>query len=631
MCGISGIFSSAKGYPVNDQMLKAMAQRLAHRGPDDFGFFVGDGIGFGFSRLSIIDLVTGNQPHSNEDGSITSICNGEIYNFKELRHDLERRGHRFRTRCDVEIVVHLYEEYGIDCLRHLNGQFAIALYDGSRHTLLLARDHVGITPLFYTWVANGADRVLLFASEIKALLAHPGVGRNVNLAGLDQVLTFPGLVSPTTLFADIHAVPPGHYLQVGRDTSNAPACYWDLDYPEQDSVAATQPDSFYTQRVEDLLLTAVRRRLNADVPVGFYLSGGLDSSLIGALSHAVRGRPQQPLHSFSITFPQASIDERRHQRLMAEHLGTIHHETEFTSDDIISRLRDAVVCAETPLKESYNTCSLALSALAHETGHKVVLTGEGADELFAGYVGYRLDATGARCPGDPDDIETMLENELRQQLWGQADFFYERDYLAFREIKGSLYSEAVASRLSAFDCTRQPVVDITKLRNRHPLHQRSYVDFKLRMSDHLLADHGDRVTYANSIEARYPFLDLDLIEFIRTIPPTLLIKDATEKYLLRRVADKYLPPSVARREKFGFVAPGSPYLLRQDIDWINDLMSPERVRRQNYFNPDVVERLRRSFTVEGASINTTFEIDLLMIVLTFGILLDAFDMPAYTG
>jgi asparagine synthase (glutamine-hydrolysing) len=430
------------------------------------------------------------------------------------------------------------------------------------------------------------------------------------------------------MFEGIHALKPGHYLRAGRDGVSTTE-YWDLVYPERGNGAAGEPEAVYTERLEELLFAAVRRRLDADVPVGVYLSGGLDSSLIGAIGHAVR--PAEQFHSFSITFPQSDIDERQYQRLMAAHLGSIHHETEFAPHDIISRLRRAVICAETPLKESYNTCSLALSALVRDSEHKVVLTGEGADELFAGYVGYRLDATGARTASGGSDLEAMLEDENRDLLWGDANFFYERDYLRFSEIKSSIYSEAVGAQLRSFDCAREPAVDTSKIRNRHPLHQRSYVDFKLRLADHLLADHGDRVAYANGVEARYPFLDTDLIEFVRSIPPDLLVKNATEKNLLRAVAGKYLPPVLASREKFGFVAPGTPYLLAQNIDWINDLLSPEVIRRQNYFNPDTVERLRARTIKGGMSINTTFDTDLLMLVLTFGIFLDAFGMPAYTA
>lgn len=617
MCGIAGTFSLDGDAPADRELLARMIRPLAHRGPDDSGFYVAGGVGLAFARLSIIDLATGNQPHFSEDGAIASVCNGEIYNHRDLRRELEAKGHVFRTRCDVEVLVHLYEEYGPEFVRRLNGQFAFALYDGRRRELLLARDHVGIAPVFYTILGH----TLLFASEIKALLAHPDVKRKVNLAGLDQILTFPGLVSPATMFEGIYSLKPGHLLRAGGGSVGTHE-YWDLVYPERGSAGDGRPESFHVERLQQALFDAVERRLDADVPVGFYLSGGLDSSLVASMVHAAR--PAQRFHSFSITFPQADIDERRYQRLMAEQVQSIHHETEFDQEQIISRLKAAVACAEAPLKESYNTCSLALSGLVRQSGLKVVLTGEGADELFAGYVGYRFDAADVSRPSD--DLEEMLENEVRERLWGDSGFVYERNYLAFQEVKRAVYSPAVAASATGFEASREPLIDVSKLRNRHRLHQRSYVDFKLRLADHLLSDHGDRVSYANSVEARYPFLDLDVVEAARVTPPELLVKGAVEKYVVRAVARKLLPPDVANREKFGFVAPGTPYLLSRNVEWVNDLLSPATIRRQGYFNPEAIQRLRAANSREGASINTTFSTDLLMIVLTLGIFLETFDI-----
>jgi asparagine synthase (glutamine-hydrolysing) len=621
MCGIAGSFSLDHDVPVDRELLVRMIRPLAHRGPDDSGCYVTGGVGLGFSRLAILDLVTGNQPHFNEDASIASVCNGEIYNYRDLRRELEAKGHAFRTHCDVEVLVHLYEEHGTEFIKGLNGQFAFALYDGRTRQLILARDHVGIAPLFYTI----AGRTLLFASEIKALLAHPAVDRAVNIAGLDQILTFPGLVSPATMFKGVYSLKPGHFLRAGMGSFQTHE-YWDLIYPECDGGSGARPESFYVEQLQDALFNAVESRLHADVPVGFYLSGGLDSSLIASIVHAAR--PAQRFHSFSIAFPQSDIDERRYQRMMSDHVQSIHHETEFDQTEIISRLRSAVVCAETPLKESYNTCSLALSELVRRAGLKVVLTGEGADELFAGYVGYRFDAAQVRRVSDEFDVEEMLEDEVRERLWGDPDFFYEKDYLKYRELKSAIYSTALAAELAEFDAAREPLVDKEKLRNRHRLHKRSYVDFKMRLADHLLADHGDRVSYANSVEARYPFLDLNVIEAARTMPPGLLIKDAVEKYVVRAAAGKFLPPAVVNREKFGFVAPGTPYLLSKQVEWVNDLLAPETIRRQGYFDPDTIQRLRTTMTCPGASINTTFSTDVLMIVLTFGIFLDAFEVSA---
>ncbi|MFL6244441.1 MAG: asparagine synthase (glutamine-hydrolyzing) [Thermoanaerobaculia bacterium] len=616
MCGIAGIFHFDREAPVDGRALAAMTGRLFHRGPDDHGSFIGEGVGLGARRLSIVDLAGGHQPHANEDGSIVSVCNGEIYNFPELRHQLEQHGHTFRSRCDVEVLVHLYEEHGAALAEQLNGQFAFAVFDRRKRELLLARDHVGIAPLFYTVIAG----TLLFASEIKALLAYPGVIAEVNPEGLDQLLTFPGLVSPTTMFRGIHALPPGHIL-LARDGVVTTRQYWDLVYPEAGQHGGGD-EREYALALEERLTDAVERRLMADVPVGFYLSGGLDSSFIGALVQ--KQRPSQRFHSFSIAFPQSQIDERPSQRLMAARLGTIHHETEFDRADIIDRLQAAVLHAETPLKESYNTCSLALSSLVRSSGLKVVLTGEGADELFAGYVGYRFDA--ARVRSAANDVETMLENELREELWGDAGFFYERDYASFRELKAGIYASDVAAALPSFESTRKPLIDLDKVRNRDPLHRRSYIDFKLRLADHLLADHGDRIAYASSIEARYPFLDRGVIDLARTIPPSLLIRNDTEKYLLREAARPHLPPEILSREKFGFVAPASPYLLSRHVDWIEDLLSPATIRRQGWFDPATVERLKSR--AAKAEINTTFETDLLMIVLTFGIFYETFVQQA---
>lgn len=620
MCGIAGIFSVDRDRAIGGDRHDAMARSLRHRGPDDDGEFLAPGIAFGFTRLSIVDLATGNQPHGNEDGDVVSICNGEIYNHRELRRALEARGHRFRSRCDVEVLVHLYEEHGPDLASHLNGQFAFAIYDRRHHRLVLCRDQTGIAPLFHAEV----DGQILFASEVKALLAHGGVERRVDLRGLDQILTFPGLSSPTTMFAGVHALPPGHILLVEGGPPQVRA-YWDLDYPEADPRAAVVDPAPYVERLDELLFAAVRRRLEADVPVGLYLSGGLDSSLVGALArHAA---PERRFHSYSITFPDAEIDERGRQREMAAALGMVHHEFECHAGEIVSRLRQAVLVAEMPLKESYNTCSLALSALVRESGHKVVLTGEGADELFAGYVGYRLDAAGGRPRGVADGIEGLLEEELRVELWGDPDFFYERDYALFRDAKAGLYSADVAACLPRFDCTRGPAVDPARMAGRHRLHQRSYADFKLRLADHLLADHGDRVSYAHSVEARYPFLDRDLIAFAQTVPPELLVRDGTEKWLLRQVAGRHLPRALAEREKFSFVAPGAPDLLKRRVDWIDDLLSPALLRRQGYFDADAVERLRQSHLGDRKRLNATFDTDVLMLVLSFGLFLELFDMP----
>jgi asparagine synthase (glutamine-hydrolysing) len=562
MCGFAGYIDLRGERRVDRDVLARMTNTLVHRGPDSSGYFVRGNVGLGFRRLSIIDLEGGDQPIYNEDGSVVTVCNGEIYNYRELREGLSKKGHAFATRCDVEVLAHLYEEHGSEFLNLLNGQFAFAVYGRKQDELLLARDHFGINPLFYGLF----DGVLVFASEIKAILEHPLARREIDPTGLDQILSFPGLVSPRTMFKGIRSLKSGSCLLV-RGGEVSVRQYWDLDYPTDGEVAYDRPESYYVERLGELFEQSVRYRLQADVPVGFYLSGGLDSSMVGAMIR--RLSPEVQRHAFS----------------------------------------------------------MALSEAAREAGVPVILTGEGADELFAGYVGYRFDQYGVRG-ANTFDVAALLEEELREKLWGDRSLFYETDQYAFREVKAALYSSRLAESFADFDCLGHELVDRGQLRGRHPIHQRSYLDFKLRLSDHLISDHGDRMALANSVEARYPFLDVELVEFSRLIPPSLKLNNFTEKYVLKRVAERLLPREIVGREKFGFHAPGSPYLLRQNIEWVNDLLSHAQIKRQGYFDPDVVERLKEQYSAEGFRLNLPFESDLLMIVLTFGLFCEVFRLPS---
>jgi asparagine synthase (glutamine-hydrolysing) len=619
MCGFAGYLDLRRRRSAEKEVLARMAQTIAHRGPDSSGYFLEEELGLAFRRLSIIDLEGGNQPMTNEDGSIVLVCNGEIYNYHELRAGLELKGHSFRTKSDVEVLVHLYEESGVDFLNKLNGQFAFAIYDRKKKELFLAKDQVGINPLYYT-IANG---VLVFASEIKAILEYPSVPREVDLTGLDQMLSFPGVVSPRTMFKGIESLKSGHYITV-RDGDLRVTEYWDLDYPKVGEISYDKPESYYVDELKNLLAQSVKYRLQADVPVGFYLSGGLDSSLIAAMIR--QGTPDGHRHSFSISFTERDISEAKYQQMMAGHVGSEHHEILFDWAEIAERLPKMVYHCECPVKETFNTCSLALSEAAKETGVSVVLAGEGADELFAGYVGYRFDQLGLRN-ARPYDLETILEDELREKLWGDKDLFYETDQYALREVKTALYSSEVNESFDEFECLSFELVNKARLRERHFIHQRSYLDFKLRLSDHLLSEHGDRMALANSVEGRYPFLDINLIEFCREIPPDLKLNHFSEKYILKKTAEGLVPQEIINREKFGFRAPGSPYLLQQGIEWINDLLSYERIKRQGYFNPDVVERLKARYSQDGFKLHPHLDSDLLMIVITFGMLLDLFKLP----
>jgi len=621
MCGIAGYADFRSGILPEPELVTEMAQVLRHRGPDSADSFIDEHVALGFRRLAIIDVLTGGQPVYNEDGSVVMICNGEIFNYRELRAELVARGHQFRSACDVEVIVHLFEESGIDLLHRLEGQFAFAIYDRRGARLYLARDRFGIIPLYYTRLG---DR-LVFASEIKALLRHPGVPREVDLTGIDQILCFPGLVSPRTVFRGIRSLAGGHYLEVGpagvRDVE-----YWDLVYPHQDELEPVADEDSLVEELRGIFDRSVRYRLQADVPVGCYLSGGLDSSLIAAVMS--RHSNGHRFRSFSIGFTDLRMSELAHQRLVAEQARSVHQEIVFDGQAVVDRLRHMVYHCECPVKETYNTCSLALSRAASDAGVRVILTGEGADELFCGYVGYRFDHFGPRRR--VDGLEAALEEELRERLWGSPNLFYEQDQIAFRELRRSLYARGVVESLEGFDCLRESPVERERLAGRHPMHQRSYLDFKLRLADHLLTDHGDRMALANSVEARYPFLDLALVDRLRSIPPELNIRDNQEKHLLRRVARGLVPQPILEREKFGFHAPGTPELLRMRVDWIEDLLSRERIERQGYFDPDAVERLRRRYAADDYRLDLPFETDLLMVVLSFGLLVDEFDLPELT-
>jgi asparagine synthase (glutamine-hydrolysing) len=619
MCGLVGYLDLRNEGRIERDVLARMTETLVHRGPDSSGFFVEPNAAFGFRRLSIIDLEGGDQPMYNEDGSIILVCNGEIYNYQELRARLISKGHVLKSRCDVEVLLHLYEDCGMDFLNSVNGQFAFAIYDRKARRLVLGRDHFGIIPLYYTV----ADGLFIFGSEIKAILEHPLVRREVDLTGLDQVLTFPGLVSPRTLFKGVQSVKSGHYITV-KGTDIRAVEYWDLDYPKEGEIAYDRPERSYVAHLAELFTQAVKYRLQADVPVGFYLSGGLDSSLIAAMIREVS--PDSGRHSFSIAFRDRAMDEAGYQRMMADSVNSIHHEIMFDWAEIPERVEQMIYHSECPVKETYNTCSMALSEATRKNGITVILTGEGADELFAGYIGYRFDQFGARS-GDRYDYELALAEELSERVWGDRRLFYETDLYSAGEIKAALYSEPLLEHFPEFDCLNFELVNKERLKGRHFLHQRSYLDVKLRMCDHLITDHGDRMAMANSVEARYPFLDIDLARFALTIPPDLKLNGFTEKYILRKMAEGLVPREIVEREKFGFHAPGSPALLQGGNEWVNDMLSCSRIKRQGYFNPEVIERLKQQYSQEGFRLNLPFETDLLIVVLTFGVLLDRYGLP----
>ena len=618
MCGIVGMFDLNGQCRASHNVLLSMLNVLHHRGPDGMEIYTTNNLGMGFARLSIIDIKTGMQPLFNEDRTIVMVCNGEIFNYLDIKRQLKMRGHVFQTKTDVEVLIHLYEDYGTEMFSHLNGQFAFAIYDQKKQMLLCARDHVGIAPFFY----GCFDGLFVFGSEIKAILQCKSYDREVDLIGMDQVLTLPGLVSPRTMFKNIHSLPGGHYLLIKFGQNGIkPREYWDICYSSDNVMSSREEEC--ADELRQLLIRSVSRRLKADVPVGFYLSGGLDSSAIAALVHNLE--PDIKWNSFSIYFEDNDISERLFQHMMVEKIDSDHHERLLTVEDITDGLKDAVYYSECALKETYNTASMILSSMAHDAGIRVILTGEGADELFGGYVGYKFDKM---RESHRDTSINKEEFKLRQRLWGDGDFVYEKDYIAYKKIKHTLFSDFLKDKATSIDSLEYPIICTAKLQRADIFQRRSYIDIKCRMEDHLLADHGDRMAYRNSVECRYPFLDKDVLEFATRIPSGYKLKGFEEKYILKKAVCGFVPDIIRKRNKFSFVAPGSPSILRLHNEYICDLLSYERIKRQGYFNPDIIETYRRQYVEEGFRLNLPFEIDIMIYVITFCIFLDIFHMPA---
>ncbi|MGB3182943.1 MAG: asparagine synthase (glutamine-hydrolyzing) [Cyclobacteriaceae bacterium] len=617
MCGISGFLRFDKRVSGQDfEIIKSMNSTLFHRGPDEQDTHCFDNVAFGFSRLSIIGLSNGMQPIYNEDESLVLICNGEVFNYIELKEGLVSRGHTFRTNSDVEVILHLYEEQGHNFLNQLNGQFAFAIYDKNKKELFCARDQMGIVPFFYT-VANN---LFVFASEIKAIVEHPEVKRKVDTVGLDQVFSFPGLISPRTMFEGIKSLENGHYLIVDDNGHAKTEEYWDLVYPEEEVTLNGKTEEHYIERLEELFNNSVRLRLRSDVPSGLYLSGGLDSSMITMKVNELNGSARK--EAFSIDFTESELSETKFQKLVAERSNSLLNRKTFYFSDISERLKQAVYHCECPIKETYNTASLALSEATRSKGIKVILSGEGSDELFAGYVGYRFDKM--RSMNLVANEASPEEEAWREKLWGDKSFFYESNFVELEALKRDIYSDGLNEKFDQVNCLNHFIVNRDRLINRDVLSKRSYLDYKLRLVDHLVSDHGDRMALANSVEVRYPFLDKDFVEFSTQVPPEIKLNDFTEKYILKQMASRFVPREVIEREKFGFVAPGSPYLLQNNVEYINDLLSYNLIKKQGFFNPDRIEALKKQYSQPGYSVNVPFESDLLIVVITFGILLDEF-------
>ena len=585
-------------------MLERMVSAIRHRGPDGSGFHVEPGLGLGHARLSIIDLAGGAQPVHNEDCSIWISYNGEVFNYVELREWLERRGHRFYTNTDTEVIVHLYEERGDDFVQELNGQFAFALWDRPRRRLLLVRDRAGILPLYYTRTREG----MLFASEVKALLASGQVPATLDPDGLDETFTFWAPLAPRTMFAGIAQVCPGEMIVV-QGARLQRRSYWRWEFPDAGSHRTARETQLETE-LRDLLTDATRIRLRADVPVGAYLSGGLDSSSLVALVNRI---VPDLLRTFSIGFDDAGLDETEHQQRMAAHLRTVNERVECSLSDIAAGFDETINHTESPVLRTAPAPMRLLSGLVQRSGIKVVLTGEGADEVLGGYDIFKEAKVRQFWAREPD---SAWRSALLKRLYPYLNLTSAQSAAYLREFFGvglERPADPFFSHLPRWMTTAQCKLFLSEeLRARiegsaierfraslpegiarwHPFNRGEYVEARTLLPSYLLSSQGDRMLMAHSVEGRFPFLDHRLIEFANRLHPRHKMRVLREKHLLRQAMRHDLPAAILQRHKQPYRAPDAAAFLQGRIpDYVNQLLGPDCLARYGYFDPDRVGRL----------------------------------------
>jgi asparagine synthase (glutamine-hydrolysing) len=594
MCGIAG-FIDQGGYSPTErsEILDRMCRIQTHRGPDDQGTVINNNVALGIRRLSIIDLKGGHQPISNEDASVTIVFNGEIYNYRELKYELELCGHRFATNSDTESIVHAYEEYGSACPSHLRGMFAFALWDESTRTLFIARDRVGKKPLYYTVTRRGT---FVFGSELKSLLEHPEVTREVEPAAIDAYLTLGYVPDPLSIFHGVRKLPPGYYLTFadGRVSTKQ---YWDFDY----SPMEVRDEEKVVDELRALLAEAVRVRLVADVPLGAFLSGGIDSSSIVGL---MAKNMDQPVKTFSIGFQEDSYNELKYARLVANHFGTEHHEF-IVTPEICGIVDQLAWHFDEPFADQSSLPTYMVSKLAREYV-TVILSGDGGDELFAGYTRYAIDRSRSGFAYLPSAFRRRVMQPLSRlmphQAWGRnyvhnisldpLDRYADAVSVFTKLNKKSLYTYDFRDQLDEKgSLTALLFKDIGgRVKTGEPLDQLLYIDSKTYLPGDILTK-VDRMSMAVSLEARAPLLDHKLIEFVSRIPARLKMRGFEAKYILKRAVKGLVPDEVLSRPKQGFGVPIERWINDQLHDRIRETLREPRTRERGYVDPRYVEVL----------------------------------------
>jgi asparagine synthase (glutamine-hydrolysing) len=629
MCGIAGMFN-LEGAPVAPDSLRGMIRMLAHRGPDDTGFHTESSVGLAHARLSIIDLAGGQQPMCNEDASLWITFNGEIFNYVELREELVRKGHRFATRSDTEVILHLYEEKGEDCVRFLNGQWAFGIWDSRRRRLFLSRDRLGVRPLFYT----KAKESFIFASEIKAIFACPGVTREIDVNGLDEVFTYWCTIPPTTLFRNIRELPPGHSITVDGGGIEVRQ-YWDCQFERAPEVVSPFQEKEYADELRELLIDATQIRLRSDVPVGAYLSGGLDSTVTTAL---VKKFTNAKLRTFSVTFDDAEFDESSFQREAVRFLDTEHQEIRCSKNQIGEVFPDVIWHTEKPVLRTAPAPMYLLSRLVRDSGYKVVVTGEGSDEVLGGYDLFKENKIRRFWETQPDSkLRPLLLRRLYpylQNIQNQPDayrkaFFHINVQPNLQPFFSHIPRWQLTAKLKMFfsDAVREEIArddGYSKVRAQLPggystwesFCQAQYLETKYLLPGYILSSQGDRMAMAHSVEGRFPFLDHRVVEFASRLPVSLKMKVLNEKYLLKSCAAGLVPPAVAKRHKQPYRAPEACSFLQPAArEYVEELLSPEQIRRDGIFDKRAVALLQDKFR-KGAAIGIKDNMGLVGIVST---------------
>ena len=602
MCGISGFLSLAEER-ADPEIVRRMTATLRHRGPDEEGFYVAGPVALGHRRLRIIDLETGRQPVANETGTVRVILNGEIYNFAEVRARLEEQGHRFATRSDTEVIVHAYEEFGEECVGHFDGMFAFALWDAERETLFLARDRMGEKPLYYAEQAGW----FVFGSELRAVLEHPRVGRELDLQGVSRYLTNGYVPDPHTILRNIHKLPPGHFLSVASGKMRL-VRYWDIRF------RADRPRSEdeWAGLLGEGLCRSVRRRLVSDVPVGVFLSGGVDSAAIVAA--AASAAPSARVTTFSMGFEEASYDETPYARVVAEHFGAHHQQVKFTPGLARAEIPGLGRLLDEPLADPSFLPTVVLARHARQAV-TVILGGDGGDELWGGYPTFLAVGPGAwvgRLPRPLLDAAVRLVEALPSSPnYGSVDFLLKQFVRGLghppdvqaqilmggftRPEQARLLARPVQAACGHFNPYDDIVEIMTGAEAPHPVDRLSYHHCKLYLAGRTLVKM-DRATMAAGVEARAPFLDHAVVELAGSVPARLKVKGWTTKYLLKRALAGRVPDAILERRKQGFGVPVGRWLRGPLRPLLEDLLQPDRLRRVGLFGADAVGRLVREHT-----------------------------------